>query len=203
MAQYIGYSTHDPYQAERKYLRRTGCQPTVIVCRPEFVLSKSHPLVRYSNNGGASILLVTHLLNPDDILSGKHSSSNCSIEKAEIAKPRMPQDNLIPKHGRGRPSALESICPHCGGLIERFDQLGFWYGWAIGIEPPYWEELRQHVFRRDDYSCQKCRRRLPMLDLRCHHIQPKEEGGTDSSKNLVTQCYYCHADERPIFPEER
>lgn len=203
MAYYIGYMTHNPYEAEKRYLARTGCQPTVIVARPEFVLDKSHPLVRRCNNGAASILLVTHLLNPDQIQDGKHLSLRHSIEEVENEKARTSKDNIIPKHGRGRPSAFESLCPHCGSPIERFEQLGYWYGWAIGIEPPYWEELRQYVFRRDDYSCQKCRKKLPMPDLRCHHLQPKEEGGTDSSRNLTTLCGECHVDEHPIFPEEK
>lgn len=83
-----------------------------------------------------------------------------------------------------------------------FEKLGHWYGWAQGIEPIYWEALRLYVLRRDRFTCQKCYRKLLPSELRCHHVIRKEDGGTDSARNLITLCAECHLDEHPIYAEE-
>ena len=206
MTRYVGYATRDPYLAAEAYEKRIGHKPTVIVARPEYQLSKGHPLVRRSNHGMGTGLLVTHLVEPNDITNGKHLRDRTwsTIEDAEQAKMPDVGESIIPKRGRGRPLTRNSgaICPHCGEHINDFERLGHWYGWALGIEPMYWEKLREHVFQRDNFTCQKCSRRLPANELRCHHIVRKEEGGTDSAKNLTTRCYKCHEDEHPIFPDD-
>lgn len=63
---------------------------------------------------------------------------------------------------------------------------------------------RNHMFRRDDYTCQKCGAfhaeinengiPLPTTDgeLDLHHINPVSQGGTDAPDNLVTWCRKCH-----------
>lgn len=63
---------------------------------------------------------------------------------------------------------------------------------------------RNHIFRRDDYTCQKCGDfhalvnendiPLPTTDgeLDLHHKIPVSEGGTDAPDNLVTWCRRCH-----------
>ena len=63
---------------------------------------------------------------------------------------------------------------------------------------------RNHILRRDDYTCQKCgelHRKinengipLPTTDgeLDVHHIIPVSEGGTDAPDNLITWCRKCH-----------
>lgn len=209
MTNYIGYSTHDPYEAEAAYVKRTGESPTVIVCRHEYALTKEHPLVRRCNNAGAGMLMVSHLIDPGEIHDGVHLSTTArrleverSIAQAEYEKALVDAEDKIPIHAPGRPSARNAFCPHCQGEIKNFEDLGFWYGWQLGIEPPYWATLRIYVFRRDKYTCQSCGRRLPPLELRCHHIEPKETGGTDSSRNMRTLCGKCHLDEHPVMPEE-
>lgn len=63
---------------------------------------------------------------------------------------------------------------------------------------------RNHMFRRDDYTCQMCQTphrlvneygiSLPSTDgiLDLHHIVPVSEGGTDAPDNLMTVCRECH-----------
>ena len=63
---------------------------------------------------------------------------------------------------------------------------------------------RNHIFRRDDYTCQNCgepHRKingygipLPTTDgqLDLHHKIPRSQGGTDAPDNLITWCRKCH-----------
>lgn len=63
---------------------------------------------------------------------------------------------------------------------------------------------RNHIFRRDDYTCQKCGTPhrlineygipLPTTDgeLDLHHKRPVSQGGDDSPENLITWCRICH-----------
>ena len=63
---------------------------------------------------------------------------------------------------------------------------------------------RNHIFRRDDYTCQKCGTPhrvinengipLPTTDgeLDLHHIKPVSQGGQDNPENLITWCRDCH-----------
>lgn len=63
---------------------------------------------------------------------------------------------------------------------------------------------RNHMFRRDDYTCQRCGAvhrvvnengiQLPTTDgeLDLHHKIPVSKGGTDAPDNLTTWCRICH-----------
>ena len=63
---------------------------------------------------------------------------------------------------------------------------------------------RNHIFRRDSYTCQKCGEfhakinengiPLPTTDgeLDLHHIKPVSQGGSDAPDNLITWCRDCH-----------
>lgn len=63
---------------------------------------------------------------------------------------------------------------------------------------------RNHIFRRDDYTCQCCKAPhreinengipLPTTDglLELHHIIPVSQGGMDNPENLITLCRDCH-----------
>lgn len=65
---------------------------------------------------------------------------------------------------------------------------------------------RNHIFRRDNYTCQACGTPhyrinendipIPTTDgsLDLHHIMPVSEGGMDEPSNLVTLCRKCHKD---------
>lgn len=50
----------------------------------------------------------------------------------------------------------------------------------------------KEIFRRDNYQCQSCRKRFAVNDLSCHHIIPRDEGGDNNPRNLITLCKPCH-----------
>ncbi len=73
-----------------------------------------------------------------------------------------------------------------------FETLGVWPHWNQGKKPPYWDELRKYIFRRDKHKCFHCHRRFLASSLICHHIIYKENNGSDNPKNLRTVCVDCH-----------
>jgi hypothetical protein len=54
----------------------------------------------------------------------------------------------------------------------------------------YWQELRQQVLERDEYTCQICLKKVDKLDI--HHIIPRRKNGLDSINNLTSVCESCH-----------
>ncbi len=75
----------------------------------------------------------------------------------------------------------------------------------IGKYPKfYWVLIRECIFERDLYTCQRCGRNKNELDhtrlykydlknsLTCHHIIPLKDGGTNQFTNLITLCGRCH-----------
>jgi 5-methylcytosine-specific restriction endonuclease McrA len=52
-----------------------------------------------------------------------------------------------------------------------------------------WQELRDHVLKRDHHKCTKCG---STKDLEIDHIKAVTLGGDDSFDNLVTLCKSCH-----------
>lgn len=52
--------------------------------------------------------------------------------------------------------------------------------------------IRFEVFKRDEFTCQYCGRRSPEVVLEVDHIQPRADGGTDDSINLLTSCWECN-----------
>jgi 5-methylcytosine-specific restriction endonuclease McrA len=55
-----------------------------------------------------------------------------------------------------------------------------------------WAQIRIQTLFRDRFTCQACRNRLPNKELSAHHILPRNEGGSDSPRNLITLCHPCH-----------
>ena len=49
---------------------------------------------------------------------------------------------------------------------------------------------RYYVFARDNYTCQKCKKKN--VKFRVHHIIFRSNGGTDEPDNLITLCLECH-----------
>ena len=52
-----------------------------------------------------------------------------------------------------------------------------------------WRVVRAAVICRDGHKCRKCK---ASLALTVHHIKPRESGGSDSPRNLLTLCASCH-----------
>jgi 5-methylcytosine-specific restriction protein A len=200
---FVAYSTRNPDEVIERYTKKTGFPPTVLLIRPDFVFSKDSPLFAKSRRAAWGVILASHRIKPseidDDTACGKFHDN--SFDDGKFTLP--PEvDFSFPVERKGRPRKEKAICPHCHGRILSFENLGFWYGWAFGITPPYWEELRQYIFRRDGYTCQSCHKKYPPALLQAHHVNGKEDGGEDGARNLRTLCYACHADSKPIFPEE-
>lgn len=53
----------------------------------------------------------------------------------------------------------------------------------------YNKELREAVYKRDNYTCQLCKGNSKNEKLACHHIIPN---GPVTMENLITLCYFCH-----------
>lgn len=52
--------------------------------------------------------------------------------------------------------------------------------------------VRFDVFKRDEFTCQYCGRRVPDVTLEVDHIVPKAEGGGSEIENLATSCFDCN-----------
>jgi 5-methylcytosine-specific restriction endonuclease McrA len=57
--------------------------------------------------------------------------------------------------------------------------------------PINWNKLRFYIFKRDNYTCQRCGRKSPN-NLQCHHRRAIGMGGSSHPDNLITLCAKCH-----------
>lgn len=203
--QFKGYATNNLPGAIAAYLKAIRVAPTLAVVRPDFKLIGENEIVIRSRHGAAGVILLTHYSTPQDWNEGTgevpmRPRAIEEYEKIEGAIPSIVKKKSYSsaKKYRGKPGS----CPHCTQHIADFNKLGFWYGWAMGMYPPYWDELRLFVFRRDNFTCTACGARLSSTQLQAHHIVPKEDGGTDSARNLTSLCGLCHKDPYPMMPTE-
>jgi len=204
-----GYANLNLEEAVSLYIKKTGVKPTAILVRSnELTDPAEDPILIRSPFGAAGMLLVTHLVSREelknrDVVWEMNNEAIplkpiASLDDSDLAL----RQSVVDKAKPGRPPKPKAICPHCKGKIFDFNDLGWWYGWGLGIEPPYWEALRLAVFRRDGFNCQRCYKTFGMSGLVCHHRQPKEKGGSDSARNLVTLCRGCDVDTKPIFSDD-
>lgn len=61
----------------------------------------------------------------------------------------------------------------------------------IGRNKISWN-VRNEVFRRDDYTCQYCGKTFPRESLSIDHLIPLSQGGIDEIINYVTSCRVCN-----------
>lgn len=61
---------------------------------------------------------------------------------------------------------------------------------------------RAHVFLRDQYQCQYCRKEFPKSKLNLDHVMPRSRGGKTSWENLVTSCHVCNRRKADRTPNE-
>jgi 5-methylcytosine-specific restriction endonuclease McrA len=203
---YKGYVTKIVDEAVKMYKKKTGVDPTILVIRTNYEVIGDHPgLIRSDKFGIAGVILASHILTREDIdkirndesvIYARYNSGN-DLSDADL-EGRSPE---VKQLSAGRPKEGGGKCPHCQQDIKNFNNIGWWWGWQQGIEPPYWEELRLFVFRRDGFHCQYCHKMFGMNGLVCHHIMPKEEGGIDGAHNILTLCHDCHKDDKPIMPD--
>jgi hypothetical protein len=51
---------------------------------------------------------------------------------------------------------------------------------------------RFEVFKRDNFTCQYCSAKPPLIPLEVDHIYPVCKGGDNSIENLITSCFDCN-----------
>jgi len=72
--------------------------------------------------------------------------------------------------------------------------------WSFPDYPENWDEIRHVVYRRDNYTCQRCGARGGRYGdavLHCAHKVSLSKGGTNDYSNLETVCEECHIKEHP------
>ena len=60
----------------------------------------------------------------------------------------------------------------------------------LRLDPTLYEQLRNHVLRRDGWRCQACG---AMSNLEVHHREFRSHSGDDCEQNLITLCFNCHS----------
>ena len=63
-------------------------------------------------------------------------------------------------------------------------------------------KTRRTVFKRDEFTCQFCRRRVPPAELTIDHLVPLARGGLDEITNYVTCCRLCNQEKANLPLEE-
>ncbi len=63
-----------------------------------------------------------------------------------------------------------------------------------------WNQIRQRIFARDDYTCHYCGERGKRLE--CDHVVPVARGGAHDDDNLVTACFKCNRSKRDKLVDE-
>lgn len=61
---------------------------------------------------------------------------------------------------------------------------------------------RQHIFLRDDHTCQYCAKTLPRAQLNLDHVVPRSRGGQTNWENIVTSCHRCNRAKGNRTPHE-
>ncbi len=61
---------------------------------------------------------------------------------------------------------------------------------------------RRNIFFRDGYHCQYCRKRFPISELTCDHVNPRSQGGVTSWDNVVAACGPCNRRKGGRTPEQ-
>ena len=62
---------------------------------------------------------------------------------------------------------------------------------------PIPDDLRQAVFKRDEYTCRYCGSKQG--PFQCDHVYPEKHGGKAVMGNMVTACKRCNARKRSAF----
>jgi 5-methylcytosine-specific restriction endonuclease McrA len=61
---------------------------------------------------------------------------------------------------------------------------------------------RRNIYKRDDFTCQYCGRRMASEELSIDHVLPRSRGGRTSWTNCVLSCIRCNVRKGNRTPEE-
>jgi 5-methylcytosine-specific restriction endonuclease McrA len=61
---------------------------------------------------------------------------------------------------------------------------------------------KENVFARDEYKCQYCWKKFPILELTIDHVIPKSRGGRKNWENSVSACRPCNSRKGRRTPHE-
>lgn len=61
---------------------------------------------------------------------------------------------------------------------------------------------RREIWRRDDYRCQYCGKKVIQDECTIDHVIPRSQGGLTTWENCVLACYECNAQKADRLPEE-
>jgi len=60
------------------------------------------------------------------------------------------------------------------------------------MRKPISKKVRFEVFKRDNFTCQYCSARPPLIPIEVDHIIPVSKGGLNDMDNLITACFDCN-----------
>lgn len=204
------------YQADIRRLkhgRQTTCSRK---CSYEYRSNKLQKKeVRHCDNCGADITRI-----PAYFKENNFCSTDCLFEyrskNAKHPSPKQKKFCLVcgnifkPKNKSGR---IQSHCSRkCFEISHKQNMAGDSnpsYIDGRSYDTTYdagadWKEIRMKVYKRDNYTCQKCgvkcvSKKRAMDDdtltrriIQCHHIKPYELSQDNSLSNLITLCIVCH-----------
>lgn len=61
---------------------------------------------------------------------------------------------------------------------------------------------RRNLYKRDNYACQYCSKKLPSSELTIDHVMPTSRGGHSTWENCVLACVSCNSKKANRTPEE-
>lgn len=88
---------------------------------------------------------------------------------------------ILVLNGRGEIRSVNAVLPRPS--VIRLQKM-------VNRPRPQLRMTRREVFRRDNFTCQYCRRHLP--DLTIDHVLPRHLGGKHIWGNVVTACPRCN-----------
>jgi len=65
------------------------------------------------------------------------------------------------------------------------------------------KKLRFEIFKRDNFQCKYCGKKVPDVVLELDHIIPRSKNGLDDIANLITSCFDCNRGKSDRKIEDR
>jgi 5-methylcytosine-specific restriction endonuclease McrA len=100
---------------------------------------------------------------------------------------------------RTQQNAIELIRTHMNGKVLNGDLVLDWKRFrspGVSNRPSseVWRAIRDHIFKRDNYTCGYCGEYGKRLE--CDHKVPVSKGGSHDYANLITACFRCNRSKR-------